>query len=239
MAKEDIPFELLDILDPIVKSNKDKVSISHFLNDKNELVFDSNNFKDKFYFKINYKLQRMAQVNNASKNVYLVTYYPYTENKLKEYSAEQTADNIKQLFTNWLSYLDKYENTSTFLDDPLIEAYQKDIFKNTLKFLPEPDDDKPYPLMAQMNFIDYLENLENIIKEEISSNKNQEDKKNLKHSLKHIENIKENINKLSKGEIKSKFSLSLAYIAKASLKFFTQLTAEIVKEVAVKGIIGS
>lgn len=238
MAKEDIPFELQDVLDPIVKNNKNKVGFSHYLNDDNELIFKSDNFSGKFYFRIKYKSERASQVNGTSRNLYSILYYPHNENTHKEYGAEQTANTIKQLFTEWLSCLDKYENTNTFLDDPIVEAYQKDIFDNTLKFLPEPDDDKPYPLMAQMNFIDYLGSLENIITEEISLNTNQEDKKSLMNSLKLIENIKENINKLSKGEVKKKFSLSLAYIAKVSLKFFTQITAEIVKELAVKGITG-
>lgn len=237
MAKEDIPFELIDIFDPIVKDNKNKVSFSHYFNEENEIVFDSQNFKNKFYFKVNYKSVTKSQLNQG-RNLYTITYYPSDENTLKEYKSDQTSIAIKQLFTSWISCLDKYENSNTFLDDPIVEAYQKDIFDNTLKFLPEQDDDKPYPLMAQMNFIDYLGSLGNIITEEISLNTNQEDKKSLMNSLKLIENIKENINKLSKGEVKKKFSLSLAYIAKVSLKFFTQITAEILKELAVKGISG-
>lgn len=237
MAKQEIPFELLDILDPIVKNSKEKANFSYFLmSGKSEITFKSNIPNSKFYFKINYKAEKSQQ---SSKNVYAVSFYPLNENNLKEHTNIFAVSVIKEVFTTWTNCLDKYENSKTFLDDPIIESYQKDIFINILNFVEEHDDNKPYPLSSQTQFVDYLDNLLEIITTEIDSTENEEDKQNLNNSIRLIENIKENINKLTKGEIKQKFSLSLAYIAKVSLKFFNSITFEILKDVAVKAITGS
>lgn len=239
MAKEDIPFELLEILNPIVNQQKRKVTFTHYLSEKNEIVFKSTLFDGKFFFNIKYIPNSVVKTSYGVKNQYTILFYPESQNTLKESTGNKIVKDLSYYLNSWFATLDKFENTKTFLDDPILETYKKDVFENTLKFVDEDDDDKPFPLESQINFIHYLNHLEKVINDEIMVTETTEDKANLRQSLNTIEEIRTNINKLTKGEVKSKFSMSLAYIAKASLKFFKSITTEIIKEVAVKALIGN
>lgn len=232
MNKTNVPFELIEIFDKTLVEFKDKISINHCFETDKTLILKSNLYPDNFWFKIDL-------VSKVVDNKYNYTYTikPVTENILEKIQSIATIEGIAQIFKIWVNTIDKYENTKTFLDDPFLDKYQKDIHDNFLKFADEEDDDLPYDLNTQIQFVEYLDKLEEVIKEDLN-NDSVEFKNELNESLKLIGYLKENINKLTKGEVKQKFSLSLANIAKASLTYFQEIMKSAISEIAVKMITG-
>lgn len=230
MNKTNVPFDIIESINELFLEYKNKISVIYNFDNNESLTFKSEVFPDKFWFTIVLK-----PVNQEKVNMYFIKYFPTSITKLKERNENISSTMLDKFFKHWLDIVDKYENSKTFLDDPFIEKYQKDIHDNFLKFVDEEDDDLPYDLNTQIQFIEYLDNLEVVIKEDLN-NDSVEFKNELNESLKLICYIKENINKLTKGEVKQKFSLSLANIAKASLSYFQEIMKSVISEVAVKTI---
>lgn len=170
---------------------------------------------------------------NSGKFQFLMSRRPTNQNDL---GIQRTWVDISQLqpqFENWIKLLDEYDNTASFFDDPIVNAFQEEYYAE-FEIVDEDAEIKPLNTKQVLLLDRHLEDVEKRLDEYITD-KNLDDIEEIKEG---ISELRESLTTKSKKWVVKNLSKVWAKIAKQGPKFIKEFLSESRKEVIKQGVKG-
>lgn len=173
--KRSLPKVVIDVIEPIVEKYRDAITIKK---SNDTLIRIEDNKDSSFYFTIKKREHSSGSLRN------LIEYKPSDE-KMDAYSTYASEEQLSSYLTKWCERIKFYQKKS-ILDDPILNAYRKDIEDefSKIELVDEDANFTPFNVCQQRILISFFNELNTRLDE--SKNEIEEDE---------YEDIKEEVSK--------------------------------------------
>ena len=182
-----------------------------------------------FYFTVQKRFE-----HKSAKLFCGISYKPKSTTELHNVSYNVEIESIVKHAKAWIERVKTFDNTKSFLDDPIIKEYEKE-FKQEF-IVDEEGETEPFNLKQQLFLDNYLSEAIKKI-EAFKVDKSEEESKELEELISKAEEIRLNITKKPKNQVLRSLSTFWAKAQKAGLPvlkevfidFTTELTSKLIK----------
>lgn len=172
-----------------------------------------------FYFKCQF------QDTNGK---FIINYKPVNSHYVLSQEENVDLDTLAKRISLWADILKSYTETSTFYDDPIIQQYEDEFFKDFE--IDEPDaDNKPFDFTRQLYLDQYISNIKGLLNEykEIATEEQLIEISSIESDC---NNLRQEITIISKNEAVKRLSTIWAKGRKYSLELIKDMFKEFKKE---------
>lgn len=211
----------------------------HIINEVNESVNTNSNIvklseresaslkvedlESHFYFMVS-----NPQQANDGTSVFSTSYAPHNRQKINSIKYELKTDEVISHFNHWLGMIEEYENITLTEEEEITKQYINEFF-DEFEIIDEDADLKAYDLNRQLLLLNYIQHIEDNIKNFAPENSKSE-------LLEETINFKEELPKLTKRKTIRKLSELLAKLRKNGLEVLKEVWTEGKKEIIKRGL---
>ncbi|MEA1849180.1 hypothetical protein U9K52_09675 [Chryseobacterium sp. MHB01] len=221
MNKKDVPLYVLHCLEPIATLKDNRVLIEK--NDNILLTVKDADPKSNFMFQV------VSYDYSNGESAFRVQYSPKSDREISANSQIVREGYLMEVFNNWISRIEEYNNVKSIFDDPILNAFQAE-FYSYFNLKDESLDDIPFEV-EQIIKLDYLLNRVETRLIEMSDDSN---RVVIDSIILEIEYVRENLATRSQKWIAENVSKIYAQIAKLGSKFMKEIWVEGKKEVIIE-----
>jgi hypothetical protein len=216
-VKKLIPFAVLDKIQPIIDQHKDLLKVVK--DPKFSFSFKDSDSDSDFYFRVHHR---------ANTGKHQIDYKPISEESVNQHSTEADINEVVKQFTNWVKILEKYAKLQTIYDDPILQQYEDEFFKDLE--IDEPDaDEKPFDFARQLYLDQYISNIKGLLND-YKERATDEQILEIKSIESDCDDLRQNITIISKNEAVKKLSKIWAKGRKYGLELIKDMLKEFKKE---------
>ena len=211
--KKKIPLTVLEILEPFLQKGNEKVRLVN--PDKFLLNFVDSESTSDFHFIIeNYKTE---------KGIFylLVTRKPRSKNSVDGFQTWIDAKQLEQYFTEWLMFIEKYDQIKTIYDDPIEKKYREEFYAE-FEIIDDDADTSSFNLNQQLWIDNYLDRVLLALENHTEEKSNPEIQEIIKETL----DLKKDLTKTTKKVIVQKLSKIWALARKHGLTILKEIYVE-------------
>jgi hypothetical protein len=223
--KKKIPIGLRKILDT-ESSGFNEIFTTEFTDDC-VIRFKDTDINSDYFFEVT-KINLSQVLNDIS---YSIKYKPTNELTTETGGRNVKLSGFREYFKNWKRLLIESNKESPLFDDYFTQKYFEEL-EPKFEILDEDADFKPYSIEQQKRIIQFLENVEKIIKEQKT------DPKEVRETLELITETKANISKTTKKNVVKNIRKIIAKGFKIGLQVGEKLLIEFTTELAKKIFLG-
>jgi len=216
-VKKLIPFAVLDKIQPIIDQHKELLKVVK--DPKFSFSFKDIDPDSAFYFNVHH---------SDSNGKYRIDYKPVNEESVSSHSTAVDISGVVQLFTNWVQILDEYAKLQTIYDDPILQIYEDEFFKDLVIDEPEADTN-PFDFTRQLYLDQYISNIKGLLND-YKETATDEQILEIKSIESDCDNLRQNITIISKNEAVKKLSKIWAKGRKYGLELIKDMLKEFKKE---------
>jgi len=223
--KKTLPLKLIedtkDIYDKIRTYSNSKNELISFKEDKDLkiLLEDIDPFSD-FYFLIS------NPSFSREKSYFHIDYKPVSAISLEPYKGTVSADGAFSSLQNWCGLMEKYNNIALTPNEALINQYEDEFFSG-FEIIDDDAESKSFDFPRQLLIQNFLQRTVEILNEDNSDNR---------EIIEEVNELKDNIQNLTKKIIVRKLSRIFAIVRKKSLELCKKILIEAGKELFKKAI---
>lgn len=218
IKKKDIPISIHKILEPFIAKIGSTIIIQKEPDSLINII-DKDQDSD-FYFKI----------ISYSYSTYSIEKKPTSKHNNGVSKNLIVDDSIVDALSEWISIIEIYETTPTYLDDPILKSFEEEFYAD-FEILDE-DKDKPLENEKILLLDEYLENLV----KGLEVHKTEENKNKIQEIQENIILLQENLTNNTRQEIAEKVSKIFAKIKKLGTKYLKEFITEGTKQLISKGV---
>lgn len=223
--KKKIPIGLRKILDA-ESSGLNEIFITEFTNDC-IIRFKDIDINSDYFFEIS-KINLSQVLNDTS---YTLKYKPTNELTTEPGGMNVKLSGFGEYFKRWKTLLIESNKESPLFDDYFTQTYFEEL-EPKFEILEEDSNFKPYSIEQQKRIIQFLENVEKILKEQKT------EPKEIKETIELITETKNNISKTTKKNVVKNIRKIIAKGFKIGLEVGQKLLIEFSTELAKKLLLG-
>ena len=223
--KKKIPIGLRKILDT-ESSGFNEIFITEFTNDCIIRFKDTDTNSD-YFFEVT-KINLSQVLNDTS---YSIKYKPTNELTTESGGRNVKLSSFREYFINWKKLLIESNKESPLFDDYFTQKYFDEL-EPQFEIIDEDASFKPYSIEQQKRIIQFLENVEKILKEQKA------EPKDVKETIELITETKNNISKTTKKNVVKNIRKIIAKGFKIGLEVGQKLLIEFSTELAKKLLLG-
>jgi hypothetical protein len=172
-----------------------------------------------FYFK--------CQFQDAN-GKFIITYKPVNAHHVLSQEESVDLDTLSKRLSSWADVLKSYADTPTFYDDPILQQYEDEFFKDFA--MDEPDSDtKPFDFTRQLYLDQYISNIKELLND-YKETATDEQILEIKSIESDCDNLRQDITVISKNEAVKKLSKIWAKGQKFGLDLIKDMLKEFRKE---------